>query len=79
MARLSGVTQAVIHGLLFFPLFIITSERLAAVGATDITKQVFSNINDGIVAAFGDFNSDEFTDVFILRNDTKTLQILLGE
>lgn len=78
MARLSGVTQAVIHSLLFFPLFIITSERLAAVGATDITKQVFSNINDGIVAAFGDFNSDEFTDVFILRNDTKTLQILLG-
>lgn len=44
----------------------------------DITRQVFGNINDGIVAAFGDFNSDELTDVFVLRNNFKTLHILLG-
>lgn len=29
-------------------------------------------------AAFGDFNSDELTDVFVLRKDRKTLEILLA-
>ncbi|XP_017086284.1 T-cell immunomodulatory protein [Drosophila eugracilis] len=46
--------------------------------ASDITDKVFADIKEGIVAAFGDFNSDELTDVFVIRDDMKTLQILFG-
>lgn len=49
------------------------------VKANNVTNQVFGNIKEGIVAAFGDFNSDELTDVFLIRDHRQTLQILLGE
>jgi integrin alpha FG-GAP repeat containing protein 1 len=48
------------------------------VQSSDITDMVFENLNDAIVAAYGDFNSDELTDVFILRDDFKTIEILLA-
>lgn len=47
--------------------------------ASDITDIVFgSSSSEGIIGAFGDFNSDELTDVFILKNNGKTLEVLLG-
>lgn len=46
--------------------------------ASDITNNVFGSIREGIIAAFGDFNSDELTDVFMITNKGKTLEILLG-
>lgn len=46
--------------------------------ASDITSTVFGSLRDGIPAAFGDFNSDELTDVFVLRNNSKTIEILLA-
>lgn len=49
------------------------------VKANNVTSQVFGTIQEGIVAAFGDFNSDELTDVFLIRDRRQTLQILLGE
>lgn len=49
-----------------------------AVRASDITNVVFGNNRDGIIAAFGDFNSDELTDVFVLKNRGQTLEVLLG-
>lgn len=52
-------------------LFLTTS----AVRGSDITVNVFGNVLDGMPAAFGDFNSDELTDVFVIRND-KTVQVL---
>lgn len=49
--------------------------------SSDITANVFgdnaANAN-GTVAAFGDFNSDELTDIFVLNNDHRTVQILYG-
>ncbi|KAK4876181.1 hypothetical protein RN001_012603 [Aquatica leii] len=45
---------------------------------SDITNLVFGSITDGMPAAFGDFDSDELTDVFVLRNNGKTVEILLG-
>lgn len=48
------------------------------VHCTDISEIVFGSIDDAIPAAYGDFNSDELTDVFVLRNDFKTIEILLG-
>lgn len=49
------------------------------VKANNVTSQVFGTIQEGIVAAFGDFNSDELTDVFLIRENRRTLQILLGK
>ena len=45
---------------------------------TDISEIVFGSIDDAIPSAYGDFNSDELTDVFVLRDDFKTIDILLG-
>lgn len=50
----------------------------SGINASDITSNVFGSITEGIIAAFGDFNSDELTDVFIITNKGKTLEILLG-
>lgn len=47
--------------------------------ASDITNEVFGVVKEGIVAAFGDFNSDELTDVFLIRDNMKVLQILYGK
>lgn len=46
--------------------------------ASDITNIVFGSSSEGLIGAFGDFNSDELTDVFILKNNGKTLEVLLG-
>lgn len=47
--------------------------------SSDITANVFGGASwDGIIAAFGDFNSDELTDVFVLKNNGHTLEVLLG-
>jgi len=48
---------------------------------SDITPAVFGNMLDGMPAAFGDFNSDELTDVFMLRKneeDGQTVEIFLA-
>ncbi|XP_055614455.1 T-cell immunomodulatory protein [Uranotaenia lowii] len=44
----------------------------------DITDIVFGSMTDTIPAAYGDFNSDELFDVFVLRNNFRTIQILFG-
>ncbi|KZC06982.1 T-cell immunomodulatory protein [Dufourea novaeangliae] len=52
-----------------------------AIGATrcsDITSPVFGDVLDGMPAAFGDFNSDELTDVFMLRKNGTTVEIFLA-
>lgn len=49
---------------------------------SDITPAVFGNVLDGMPAAFGDFNSDELTDVFMLRgkpgDSQRTVEIFLA-
>ncbi|XP_017957122.1 T-cell immunomodulatory protein [Drosophila navojoa] len=50
----------------------------AVIHASDITNIVFGNVKEGVVAAFGDFNSDELTDIFVIQDDRKILQILYG-
>lgn len=53
---------------------------LNLVNGSDITKSVFGDVNSQgmIPAAFGDFNSDEFTDVFMIKNDERTVEIYTG-
>lgn len=45
---------------------------------SDITHLAFGGFTDGMPAAFGDFNSDELTDVFVLLDGGKTIEILLA-
>lgn len=45
---------------------------------SDITNLVFGKYTDGLPAAFGDFNSDELTDVFVLRDNQEKIEILLA-
>lgn len=46
--------------------------------STDFTQTVFGRSDvDGVPAAFGDFNSDELTDIFMLRDNFKTIQVKL--
>lgn len=44
----------------------------------DITDTVFGSMTDTIPVAYGDFNSDELFDMFVLRNNFRTIQILFG-
>lgn len=46
--------------------------------ARDITDIVFERTNDTLIAAYGDFNSDELTDIFVIINNSKSFDILLG-
>lgn len=48
------------------------------VECSDITRAVFGDVLDGMPAAFGDFNSDELTDVFMLRENGTTVEIFLA-
>ncbi|XP_055530629.1 T-cell immunomodulatory protein [Wyeomyia smithii] len=66
-----------------FPLFALLLLAFISVPANggdiiDITDLVFGSMTDTIPAAYGDFNSDELFDVFVLRNNFRTVQILFG-
>lgn len=45
----------------------------------DFTETVFGRSDvEGVPAAFGDFNSDELTDIFLLRDNFRTIQVMFG-
>uniref|UniRef100_A0A8C5FA32 Integrin alpha FG-GAP repeat containing 1 n=1 Tax=Gadus morhua TaxID=8049 RepID=A0A8C5FA32_GADMO len=47
-----------------------------AVALQDVTADLFGTENYGTVAAFGDFNSDKQTDLFIIRNQSELVIFL---
>lgn len=49
---------------------------IAQIDCTDITNQVFGTNVNAIPAAFGDFNSDELTDLFVIKG--KSVDVLLS-
>lgn len=58
----------------FVHLFVLVS----VARCSDITSAVFGSVLDGMPAAFGDFNSDELTDVFMLRKNGSIVEIFLA-
>lgn len=62
-------------GLMFT---ILCLSLIGTATAGDFTQNVFGYKTDFIPAAFGDFNSDEYTDLFVIKNDKTTVEILLG-
>ncbi|XP_034243244.1 T-cell immunomodulatory protein [Thrips palmi] len=49
-------------------VFAVLLAVLHPISANDITSQVFGSVRDVLPAAFGDFDSDELTDMFVLRD-----------
>lgn len=52
--------------------------RHGAFGLQDVTGDLFGSENVGTVAAFGDFNSDKQTDIFVIREGEYLLPVLLA-
>nr|CAD7460557.1 unnamed protein product [Timema tahoe] len=46
--------------------------------ASNITSSVFGSVTDGMPAAFADYNSDDYIDLFVLRDGGQTLQVMLA-
>lgn len=44
----------------------------------DITTDVFGNAKPSVLSAFGDFNSDKLTDLFIVSSDFRTVQVWIA-
>ncbi|KAK0178908.1 hypothetical protein PV327_007748 [Microctonus hyperodae] len=59
-------------------ILLLLFATIAITNSSDITNAVFGNFINGMPAAFGDFDSNELTDVFVLTKDAKTLVVLLG-
>lgn len=60
-------------------ILIILVTLIVANESSDITKDVFDSVPEGLIAAYGDFNSDELTDVFVIKNNFKTVEILFAD
>lgn len=61
-----------------FIVLAVLQNFVALVISSDITYLAFGGVDDAIPSAYGDFNSDELTDIFVLRDDFHTFQIFLG-
>ena len=50
-----------------FSLYLCTVlTHILCIKLTDVTVDLFHSKTDGIVAAFGDFNADKLTDIFVV-------------
>lgn len=60
-------------------LLLTTLHALVALGlCSDITTAAFGKNVNSMPAAFGDFNSDELTDMFVLSEGAKSVQIMFA-
>ena len=60
------------------PLSFLFCFLIGGVMCLDFTDQVFEGKPLGLLAAFGDFNSDKLTDVFVIDNHQRSFGILLA-
>lgn len=59
------------HFILFFMI-------VSSVSGDNITDLVFGGAAKYLPAAFGDFNSDKLTDLFVITEDGKTMKVLIS-
>jgi len=57
-------------------VFLISFAPLVTGG--NITNSVFGLVTEVMPAAFGDFNSDELTDLFVVRGEPNTVEVMLA-
>ncbi|GAA6067550.1 T-cell immunomodulatory protein [Tachysurus ichikawai] len=58
------------------PVILTVLFQYGVFGLQDVTADLFGADNKGTVAAFGDFNSDKQTDVFVIRDDSELVIFL---
>ncbi|KAL4702541.1 hypothetical protein ACJJTC_001426 [Scirpophaga incertulas] len=58
-------------------LFVVLLIIAPIFAVNDMTQSSFGQYNEGVIAAFGDFNSDELTDAFVIVNQTR-IQVFLA-
>lgn len=77
---IAAVTLQGVHLFVSFFLFLLINSCLLSthVSALDFTTSVFGDRPVGSLAAFGDFNSDKLTDIFILDHQQESFSILLA-
>ncbi|KAI1890185.1 hypothetical protein AGOR_G00171080 [Albula goreensis] len=64
------------QSVLFYTILILYAGRNAALALQDVTTDLFASEAFGTVAAFGDFNSDKQTDIFIIRKQSELIIFL---
>lgn len=64
--------------LMFTCIILRFVSLIASEKSSDITGLVFGSVTDGMPAAFGDFDSDELTDVLVLRDEGRSVEILIS-
>ena len=65
--------------LLVFVIMSLHGFMASGYDLRDITSLVFGKDENSFVpAAFGDFNSDKLTDIFVLKEDGKSVAVLLA-
>lgn len=74
MAFLEGMFKNVAYCL----WVIILLSIVPLVAGRNITDAVFASVTDAMPAAFGDFNSDELTDLFVVRGKPNTVEVMLA-
>ncbi|XP_052005026.1 T-cell immunomodulatory protein [Xyrauchen texanus] len=62
--------------MMFWTLILCFVGRRLTFALQDVTSDLFGSENYGTVAAFGDFNSDKQTDIFIIRKQSELLIFL---
>ncbi|XP_050304713.1 T-cell immunomodulatory protein [Anthonomus grandis grandis] len=67
-----------IHNALLVTTILLITQKVIC-SDSDITHSVFGGFTNGMPAAFGDFNSDELTDVFVLLDNNTSVEILLAQ
>jgi integrin alpha FG-GAP repeat containing protein 1 len=65
----------ILHCIFIFMMIACKQSFMSAVN--DMTENAFGKNNEGLIAAFGDFNSDELTDAFVIINQT-SVQVFLA-
>ena len=63
------------HGMKFLIVLVMVAQSLGL----NFTEYVFGTNTNFLPAAFGDFNSDKLTDLFVVTEDGKTLEVLISQ
>ena len=62
-----------------FILCVVGVIPLCQATSKNVTKEIFGDELNFLPVAFGDFNSDKLTDLFVIAVDRKTIYVLLAE
>ncbi|XP_069705707.1 T-cell immunomodulatory protein isoform X2 [Periplaneta americana] len=72
------LSRGMLEDVMYYLRIIVLLSLVSLASCGDITSNVFGTVTDVMPAAFGDFNADELTDLFVLHGKSNTLEIMLA-